>query len=131
MPDTLQHPASLLEKFTFQAESYGSGWRLTGVPRDAQGLFSRANFTRLILLLDEYKNITALTLYDRSDQPAIELQLVYAEISGLYLPERAEIFLVNSQLRVTTEYRQIKLNITLYPSIFAPEQVRRGSELEG
>ncbi|MDR1996919.1 MAG: hypothetical protein LBQ83_01145, partial [Candidatus Margulisbacteria bacterium] len=115
LPAAFQQPESLLARFDFQLETAGQGWRLTGTPgsADPQDIFSSVYFTRLLLTLDENKNITELSLYDDLAQEALNIKTVYAAVSGIAFPVRTEVFLRAAGLTAVTEYKNIRLNIPL------------------
>jgi len=123
---SLQTPENLWQKFNFTLEKQTPGWRLTGTPKSAgaEDFFSQVYFSRLIILLDERKNITELKLYDSLAKEILNVKTTYAEVTGISFPVRTEVALPKSNLKTTTEYKQIRLNIPLTADLFDPQRIK-------
>lgn len=121
-----QKPESLLQKFNFTLEQQGTGWQLTGIPKATgqDDLFSQVYFSRLVILLDDQKNVTGLKLYDSLAKEILNVKTTYTEITDIYFPVRTEVFLSASGLKTITEHKQVRLNIPLDPALFDPQKIK-------
>ena len=91
----------LYKQFAFQNIDTPQGRQMHGTPKDPESVFSK-----LFIELDENENLTELKLYDRAGKEVLSLKNTYGA-DGV-LPQRAEMFLSESNMRAVTEYRNVR-----------------------